>query len=75
MKDLPAQHYLQIYRLKLEMARASPAGLEFSRRLVAALENIDADAPVRIETTQGAARFIDVRSGLLLAELPMGADD
>ena len=53
----------------------SAAALEFFRRFVAALEALDINAPVRLETTQGAARFTDARSGLLLAELPLNDDD
>ena len=80
MTDHSAQHYLRIYRLKLSMAehgttRPSSAGLEFFRRFVAALETLDVNAPVRLETTQGTARFTDVRSGLLLAEVPLKDDN
>jgi hypothetical protein len=79
MTDQTAQHYLQIYRLKLSMAkddttRPSAGALEFFRRFVAALEALDVNAPVRLETTQWAARFTDARSGLLLAEMPLTDD-
>jgi hypothetical protein len=74
MKDQPAQHYLRIYRFKIAMAehgttQPNGAALEFVRRLVAALEALDVNAPVRLETTEGAARSTEPRSGLLLAEL------
>lgn len=74
MKDLLAQHYLRIYRLKSTMAergttRPSAEALESFRHFVVALEALDVNAPVRLETTQGAARFTDARSGLLLAEM------
>jgi hypothetical protein len=36
---------------------------------------LDVNAPVRLETTQGLARFTDARSGLLLAELPLKDGD
>ena len=80
MTNQTAQHYLRIYRLKLSMAahgttRPSAAALEFFRRFVAALEALDVNAPVRLEKTEGAARFTDARSGLLLAKTPLkGAD-
>jgi hypothetical protein len=80
MTDQTAQHYLRIYRLKLAMAedgttRPSAAGLEFFKRLVAALEGLDPNAPVRLENPRGTWRFTDARSGLLLAEVPPKDDD
>ena len=39
------------------------------------LEILDDDAPVRLDTTQGVARFTDARSGSLLAELKIGDED
>ena len=79
MKDHPAQHYLRIYRLKLGMAedgttRSSAAGLEFFKFFVSALEGLDPDTPVKLETNAGVARFTDARSGLLLAELTVEED-
>ena len=80
MTNQTAQHYLRIYRLKLPMAehgttRPSAAGLEFFRRFVAALERLDVNAPVRLETTEGTARFTEAQSGVLLAELQLKDDD
>jgi hypothetical protein len=62
MKDHPADHYLRIYRVKLAMAedgtlRPTATALAFFRRFVAALEALDVNAPVRLETMQAAARF------------------
>jgi len=79
MKDQSAQHYLRIYRQKLGMAedgttRPSAAGLEFFKRFVSALEDLDPDAPVKLETNAGAARFTDARSGLVLAEVQVEDD-
>jgi hypothetical protein len=79
MTDQTAQHYLRIYRLELSMAengttRPSAAALDFLRRFGAALEALDVSTPVRLETTQRAARFTDARSGLLLAEVPRKDD-
>jgi hypothetical protein len=76
MKDQPADHYLRIYRVKLAMAedgtiQPTAATLAFFRRFVAALEALDVNAPVRLETTQAAARFTDARSGMLLAEMQL----
>jgi hypothetical protein len=71
---------LRIYRIRLRMAesgttRPSASALEFFRIFVAALETMDDDAPVRLDTTQGVARFTDARSGALLAELKIGDED
>jgi hypothetical protein len=74
MPEQNAQHYLRIYRMKVGMAedgitKPRQRSLEGMRALVAALEKLDALAMVRLDVTQAAARFIDVRSGSLLAEL------
>jgi hypothetical protein len=79
MKDHPADHYLRIYRVKLAMAedgtlRPTATALAFFRRFVAALEALDVNAPVRLETTQATARFTDARSGMLLAEMRLKDD-
>jgi hypothetical protein len=76
LRDQTAQHYLRLYRLKLGMAEAgttrpSAAGLEYFRRFVAALETLDLDALVRLETTAETARFTEARSGVLLAEVQL----
>jgi hypothetical protein len=55
--------------------RPSAAALEFFRHFVTALEALDLNASVRLETAQGAARCTDVRSGLLLAEVPLEDKD
>jgi hypothetical protein len=77
VQDQTARHYLRIYRLRLRMAesgttRPSASALEFFRTFVAALETLDDDAPVRLDTTQGLVRLTDARSGSLLAELKIG---
>ncbi len=79
MQDQLAHHYLKIYRLKLRMAedgttRPSPAGLQFFKRFVAALEGLDVNAPVKLATNAGMVRFTDARSGSLLAEVQIGED-
>lgn len=76
MADLPAHHYLRIYRVKLAMAsdgttRPTPSAVEFMKRLITKLEGIDPGAPIRLEITAGVARFTDVKSGAVLAELPL----
>jgi hypothetical protein len=76
MNDQPTQHYLRIYRLKLAMAEEgttgpSPAAMASFRRFMAVLEALDVNAPIRLETTLGVARFTDARSRMLLAEAPM----
>jgi hypothetical protein len=72
--DLSAEHYLRIYGLKVGMAedgttKPRPEFVEGMRVLVAALAKLDPAAPVRLEATDKVARFIDLGSGGLLAEL------
>jgi hypothetical protein len=76
MADQPVRHYLWLYRLRLGMAedattRPSPMGLEAMKQLVAALSVMDADAPVRLESSGSSARFIDPQTGRLLAEFQL----
>lgn len=54
--------------------RPNPAGLEFFKRFVAALEALEANALVRLDTNQGTARFTEARSGLLLGEVQIRDD-
>jgi hypothetical protein len=77
--DLSAQHYLRIYRLKLGMAddgttHPNVEAIEAMKRLVAALSEMDSDAPVRLEAAHSSARFIDPMTGRVLAELRWAAD-
>ena len=70
---LLAHFYLRIYRLKLTMAEdgttpLNPAWEDFMRRLVAALRAVDPNTPIRLDSTGGIARFINVRTGQLLGE-------
>ena len=70
---LPAHYYLRIYRLKLAMAEdgattPNPEWENFMRRLVASLKALDPDTPIRLDSDDGIARFINVRNGLLLGE-------
>jgi hypothetical protein len=71
-RDLPAEHYLRVYRLKLRMARASPEGMEFFRRLVDALSALKPDTPIHLETSQRKAVFKNALTGTTLAELRLG---
>jgi hypothetical protein len=73
---LPAHYYLRIYRLKLAMAedgatQPNPAWEGFMRRLVAALKELDPETPIQLDSTNGLARFINVRNGFLLGEFDL----
>ena len=73
---LPAHYYLRIYRLKLAMAEdgttpSNPEWERFMRRLVAGLNAIGRDTPIRLESTQGIARFTNVVTGASLGEFPL----
>ncbi len=70
---LLAHQYLRIYRLKLTMAEdgttpPNPAWEDFMRRLVAALRAVDPNTPIRLDSTDGIARFINARTGQLMGE-------
>ena len=72
-EPLPAHYYLRIYRLKLAMAEDgttpnNPRWEDFMRRLVARLKAVDPNTPIRLESTDGIARFTNERSGQLLGE-------
>jgi hypothetical protein len=74
MADLAARHYLKIYRIKLAMAedgttRPNAKGIQFIRDVVAALAPLDADTPIRLETSDTEASFRDAATGRLLARL------
>jgi hypothetical protein len=74
MADLQARHYLRIYRIKLALAVAgtttpSKNGLKFIRTLVSELSKLNPDDPVHLEANDLLARFTDVATGRLLAEI------
>jgi hypothetical protein len=70
--DLTAAHYLRLYRLKLDMARASPDGMSFMRQLVDALSSLDPNTPVRLDTSNDEMIFINALTGATLAQLRLG---
>jgi hypothetical protein len=80
MSDLPASHYLRIYRLKLGSAEGGTTHpkaewVNFVRRLVAALESLDPDAKVRLEANSPAqVCFRDASTGAILAQFDGIAD-
>jgi hypothetical protein len=79
MQHRLAQYYLNLYRLRLVMAkngvtRPNVTALEFYERIVTALEGVDSSAPIKLETHDGVASFIDGTSATLLAEIRI-ADD
>jgi hypothetical protein len=74
MADLSASHYLRIYRIRLDMAEngittPSAKGLQFIRTLVAELSKLSPDDQVHLEANDQFARFTDVGTGRLLAEV------
>ena len=71
-RDLPAQHYLKIYRQKQAMALASPKGMRFINQLVNALTPLEPDTPIRLDTSAEKAQFRNGLTGALLAELHLG---
>lgn len=80
MPDLPAQHYLRIYKVKLAMAmdgttRPAQVAVEFMERLVRNLSEMDRTSPIRLEITGTTARFTDAKSGRLLADLALAVPD
>lgn len=73
MSELSAQHYLEVWRRRLNMAERgvtspSPDMIPVMRRLVGVFSALDPKAEVRVETSGGHARFIAVATGELLAE-------
>jgi hypothetical protein len=71
-RDLPAQHYLSIYRIKQGMARASPDGMRFINQLVDALASLEPDTPVRLDASADRVQFRNAVTGALLGELRLG---
>lgn len=72
--NVPAQHYLKIYRFRLSMAergviRPHAEVVDFMRRLVAGLEMMDPQANVKLETGGGWTRFSVAATDALIAEI------
>lgn len=73
MSELPAQHYLDIYRFRLSMVERGltspkPEVVTFSRQLVSALSQMEPSSKVRLEIHEGRTRFIAVSTGEVIAE-------
>jgi hypothetical protein len=76
-EDLPANHYLRIYKIKLGMAldgttQAQPQAVQFFRHLVANLSALDPSTPVRLTITESEAAFTSALSGVELGRLRLG---
>lgn len=73
MSDLPVQHYLKLYQLRVSMAErgvtSPPPDLVSSmRHLIAGLSAQPPDAGVRLEMEGNRTRFIAATTGELLGE-------
>ncbi len=74
MGDLPAEHYLGIYRGRLAMAEKGithppPETVNFARELVAGLSVLQPETRIRLESRGRYCRFTIADSGALLAEI------
>jgi hypothetical protein len=80
MTDLTASHYLRIYRIKLGIAESrisagKPApALKFYQQLVAALSNLEPEAPVHLEASEKGACFTDGVTGAVLGTISFLGD-
>jgi hypothetical protein len=74
--DLPASHYLRIYKIKLgnaeERATTSPKVLSFFRTLVANLAALDPSTPVRLTASEQELRFTNAQTGDELGRFQLG---
>jgi len=82
MADLPAKHYLGIYRCRLALAEKGithppSETVNFVKELVAGLSVLQPEMKIRLESQGRYRRFIIADSGALLAEitLPDSQDD
>ncbi len=74
MRDLPASHYLNIYRQRLGMAEKGithppPETVKFVRELVGGLSVLPPDTKIRLYSEGRYCRFTISDSGTLLAEI------
>lgn len=73
----PVSHYLEIYRIRLEIAErriavVDPGALEAIRALVNALQAAPQDAGVRLDIQDGRAEFRNAKTGDLIGQLVDG---
>ncbi len=78
MSDLTAQHYLGIYRGRLNMAEKgithpSDEALKFARELVSGLSELPSETKVRIEVEGDWSRFKIADTGALIAQTKLWA--
>jgi hypothetical protein len=74
MKDLPASHYVQIYRRRVRIAEkqepAPPAkALTQMKKLLVGLESLDPAAAVRLSHPSGRVDFIAVEDDRVVGSL------
>jgi hypothetical protein len=72
--DLPASHYLRVYRLKLGLAEGgtttpAPEFVAFMRQLIENLADVDPSTPVELNTSGNEALFRNALTGSLLGRL------
>jgi len=77
MSDLPASHYLEIYRHRVSMAmrditKPSPEVLDASRHLVAQLEQLDPSERIYLEEVDRRLNFHVRRTGKMLGGYELG---
>lgn len=74
MSDLPASHYVKIYRGRIDraergVAHPTPAVLARAKKLLRELENGDSSRPIRLEKVGQAVVFHDVSAGTKIGSL------
>ena len=73
MSDLPAKHYLDIYRFRVRCAEEGithpdPQIVAGAKRLVSGLSVLPPDTEVRLELQSERSRFLVAATGELIAE-------
>ena len=75
MSDLPAKHYLDIYRRRVSMAEKgishpSPNILVAAKQLIIKLEAMDQEDRIKLDIVGNKAQFWNSATGELLVEMP-----
>ena len=78
MSDLPAKHYLDIYRRRVRCAEEgithpAPQVVAGARRLVSGLSVLPPETPVRLELHSDHSRFLVAATGEVIAEIDFPA--
>jgi hypothetical protein len=80
LTDLPAQHYLQIYRTRLRMAEEgvthpSPKVVAAIKRLIVGLETATPETAIRLEILSDKALFTTAVTGDFVGEMELAPSD